>query len=256
MAGSGARQNFGSKKRGPKRKSEAFNSGVEGSQTPVVEQRRSESRIKPVSIEPKNEGQQILKETFEQDRLAFVSGPAGTGKTLFAISRAVDLLLTGDVRKILLARPAVEAGERLGFLPGAIREKLDPYLLPLLDELEFKIGGGAAAKKQIEKWFTEGALEVVPIGMMRGRTFRHAAIVIDEVQNCTYKQLKMITTRLGEGSHMFLTGDETQCDLPDPSTSGMEEFFSKFYDNGYPVVYLEPHDVVRDPLVADMLRFL
>jgi phosphate starvation-inducible PhoH-like protein len=173
---------------------------------------------------------------------------------MLAVDRAADLLLSGEVERMVFARPAVEAGERLGTLPGGVREKLDQFLRPLFDELASKLGGGPLAVAQINRWVEGGVLEIVPIGNMRGGTFKNAAIVADEMQNATYSQFKMVLTRLGEGSHMFVTGDPEQSDIG--GSSGLDRAASLLEENGYPVVYLGRKDVQRDPIVADILRFL
>jgi phosphate starvation-inducible PhoH-like protein len=227
---------------------------VEKREKPEKTQENTQKPLKTAYFHPKSPGQALLKSAFAQNRLVFAHGPAGTGKTLLAVDRAVDLFASGLVKKLVFARPAVEAGERLGTLPGGIREKLDPFLRPLFDELANKLGGGPYASHIIEKWLREGTLEIAPIGMMRGRTFRSAAIVVDEMQNATYNQWKMVVTRLGEGSSMFITGDPDQLD---PGVkSGMVEALDKFAKHEYPVIRMGICDVQRDPIVSDVLKFL
>lgn len=203
-------------------------------------------------FKPLSPGQQRWQVALESSRLAFGIGPAGTGKTLFAISRAVDLLLSGEIEKILLARPAVEAEEKLGFLPGDLKDKLDPYLRPLYDAMQEKLGN----PKAVETLFRNNQLEIVPLAYMRGRTFKNSAIVLDEMQNATYGQIKMALTRLGQGSSMFVTGDPDQTDLPD-GKSGLVETLNRLEQHRkYPIIKLKEGDVQRDPIVADLVSIL
>jgi phosphate starvation-inducible PhoH-like protein len=179
-------------------------------------------------------------------------GPAGTGKTYLAIAKAVEFLRAGKIGRIVLCRPAVEAGENLGFLPGDMEEKLAPYLRPLYDALSDRM-----SPKQVKQLMAEGLIEIAPVGFMRGRTLNNAFVVIDEAQNCTYVQLKMLLTRLGSNSKMIVTGDPAQSDLL-PELSGLATAADKLEalraDIG--VVRLKQSDVVRHPLVAQMLDVL
>ena len=150
-----------------------------------------------------------------EHELVFGLGPAGTGKTYLAVAAAIDLLMTGKVERIILSRPAVEAGERLGFLPGDLREKVDPYLRPIFDALNDMLPADQLAKR-----LATGEIEVAPLAFMRGRTLAHAFVILDEAQNTTPVQMKMFLTRLGEGSRMVVTGDPTQVDLPPGTRSG------------------------------------
>jgi phosphate starvation-inducible PhoH-like protein len=197
---------------------------------------------------PKTRGQRTLVETLHNNRFVVTKGPAGSGKTLLSVQRCVELLLYDDVKRIVLARPAVEADERLGFLPGGIKEKLDPYLRPLYDALEDICG-----LQTVDQWIRESKVTIAPLGYLRGRTLKHSAIVLDEAQNATYSQLKMVVTRIGDGSHMFLTGDTLQSDIG--GASGYPEFIQRVSDV-FPVVELSNADVVRDPIVAKLIGVL
>jgi phosphate starvation-inducible PhoH-like protein len=203
---------------------------------------------------PKSKGQHLLKAALQNNILVIASGPAGTGKTLLCVDRAADLFLSQQVKRIVFARPAVEAGEKIGTLPGGINEKLDPFMRPLFDELSDKLGGDYLAASTVAKWLETKQVEIVPIGQMRGRTLKHAAIVIDEAQNATREQITMALTRLGEGSYMFVTGDPKQSDIG--AASGFAGITDTLEANGYPVVRLDRSDIHRHPIVADLLRFL
>jgi phosphate starvation-inducible PhoH-like protein len=157
----------------------------------------------------------------DRAELVFGMGPAGTGKTYLAVAYAAALIERGDVSRLILSRPAVEAGERLGFLPGDMREKVDPYLRPLYDALY-----DVLAPERVERGLATGVIEIAPLAFMRGRTLSHAVIILDEAQNCTPMQMKMFLTRLGEGSKMIVTGDPTQVDLPFGKDSGLIEAVS------------------------------
>jgi phosphate starvation-inducible PhoH-like protein len=178
-------------------------------------------------------------------------GPAGTGKTYLAIAKAVEALEAGTVGRIVLSRPAVDAGESIGFLPGDMEDKLAPYLRPLFDALADRL-----SMKRVRALMAEGAIEIAPLGFMRGRTLNNAFVVMDEAQNCTYAQLKMLLTRLGWHSTMVVTGDPHQSDLL-PGVSGLAEVANRFeaLDN-VAVVRLADVDIVRHPLVAEMLSVL
>ncbi|RYG16318.1 MAG: PhoH family protein, partial [Caulobacteraceae bacterium] len=160
------------------------------------------------TIKPKSEGQKALIEAIDAKNLVMALGPAGTGKTYLAIAKAVEALEAGKVGRIVLSRPAVEAGESIGFLPGDMEDKLAPYLRPLYDALSDRL-----SMKRVRALMAEGAIEIAPVGYMRGRTLNNAFVVIDEAQNCTYTQLKMLLTRLGWHSTMVVTGDPQQSDL-------------------------------------------
>jgi len=195
--------------------------------------------------------QQALIDAMDDHSVVVALGPAGTGKTYLAIARAVDALENGRANRIVLSRPAVEAGENLGFLPGDVGEKLAPYLRPLYDALTERLG-----TKRLKMLLAEGAIEVAPVAYMRGRTLNDAFIVIDEAQNCTYGQLKMLLTRLGWRSTMVLTGDPDQTDLL-PGLTGLKDIADRLERvEGISVVRLSEVDIVRHPLVGGMLAVL
>jgi phosphate starvation-inducible PhoH-like protein len=203
-------------------------------------------RVKPMSA-----GQDALMQAIDTRNLVLALGPAGTGKTYLAISKAVEALEAREVERIVLTRPAVEAGENLGFLPGGVESKLQPYLRPLYDALTDRLGN-----KRVKMALGEGLIEIAPVGFMRGRTLNNAFVVIDEAQNCTYGQIKMLLTRLGWSSTMVLTGDPDQSDLL-PGVSGLGEIarrLSALEDVG--VIELDDADIVRHPLVASMLTVI
>jgi phosphate starvation-inducible PhoH-like protein len=182
--------------------------------------------------------------------LVFGLGPAGTGKTYLAVAAAVDMLMTGQVQRIILSRPAVEAGERLGFLPGDLKEKVDPYLRPLYDALHDMLPGD-----QIIKRLGNGDIEVAPLAFMRGRTLAHAFVILDEAQNTTPVQMKMFLTRLGEGARMAVTGDLSQIDLPRGTRSGLTDALETLGGvEGIGIVRFTEADVVRHPLVMRIVR--
>ncbi len=210
---------------------------------------RDQSYLK--TIKPKSPGQAELMEAIDNKNLVMALGPAGTGKTYIAISKAVEALEAGRVNRIVLSRPAVEAGESIGFLPGDMEDKLAPYLRPLYDALTDRL-----SVKRMRALMAEGAIEIAPVGFMRGRTLNNAFVVIDEAQNCTYMQLKMLLTRLGWHSTMVVTGDPNQSDLL-PGISGLADVADRFeaVDN-IAVVRLADRDIVRHPLVAEMLGVL
>lgn len=201
-------------------------------------------------VRPRTLGQQLYVEAIRENTLVFGVGPAGTGKTYLAMAMAVYALKAHDVERIVLTRPAVEAGEKLGFLPGALEDKVDPYLRPLYDALYDLLGTDA-----FEKYRERGIIEVAPLAYMRGRTLSQSFIILDEAQNSTYEQMKMALTRLGEGSRMVVTGDQTQVDLARGQRSGLK-FASRILKGvpGVDVVRLTDQDVVRHPLVARIIQ--
>jgi phosphate starvation-inducible protein PhoH and related proteins len=202
-------------------------------------------------VRPQSENQRTLMGAIAGHHLTLALGPAGTGKTYLAVTAAVEALEAGRVGRIVLTRPAVEAGESLGFLPGDMHEKLAPYLRPLYDALNERIGG-----KRVRALMTEGAIEIAPIAYMRGRTLNNAFVVIDEAQNCTYGQIKMLLTRLGWHSTMVLTGDPDQSDLLE-GLSGLADIADRLDKvPNIAVVRLTDRDIVRHPLVAEMLTVL
>ncbi len=206
------------------------------------------SRGKPVKC--KTVGQKDYVTAIKKNTITFGVGPAGTGKTYLAVCLAVAAFKSKETEKIILTRPAVEAGEKLGFLPGDLQTKVDPYLRPLFDALQEMFGLETYAKL-LEK----GAIEVAPLAYMRGRTLSNAFVILDEAQNCTREQMKMFLTRLGEGSKMVVTGDLTQTDLPDGKTSGLKQAVTILKDvEGIAVIALTEKDVVRHPLVMRIVR--
>ena len=210
---------------------------------------RDQSYIR--KIRPRSDNQRLLMEAIEAKPLTVALGPAGTGKTYLAISAAVEALEGGSVSRILLSRPAVEAGENLAFLPGDMREKLDPYLRPLYDALNDRLG-----PKRLRQHLDDGTIEIAPVAFMRGRTLNNSFVLIDEAQNCTYGQLKMLLTRLGWHSTMVITGDPDQTDLL-PELSGLASIGQKLDGlDDVSVVRLGHQDVVRHPLVGRMLSVL
>jgi phosphate starvation-inducible PhoH-like protein len=222
---------------------------VHGGWDPANDTSRDQSYIK--TIKAKSKGQERLIKAVDTDNLVLALGPAGTGKTYLAIAKAVEALEAGKVGRIVLSRPAVEAGESLGFLPGAMEDKLAPYLRPLYDALSDRL-----SPKRLKSLMAEGLIEIAPVGFMRGRTLNNAFVVIDEAQNCTFGQIKMLLTRLGWHSTMVVTGDPAQTDLL-PELSGLAEAARRL--DGLPdisVVRLEEQDIVRHPLVAKMLTVL
>ena len=202
-------------------------------------------RTRKRQIAPRTPGQAAYVQALRDHRLVFGLGPAGTGKTYLAVATAVDMLMTGRVARIVLSRPAVEAGERLGFLPGDLKEKVDPYLRPLYDALHDML-----PHDQVMRRLANGDIEVAPLAFMRGRTLPHAFVILDEAQNATPVQMKMFLTRLGEESVMAVTGDLTQIDLPPGQRSGLDDALETLEGvEGVGVVRLTETDVVRDPLV-------
>jgi len=194
--------------------------------------------------------QDVYMRALERSELVFGVGPAGTGKTYLAVAHAAQLLERGAVDRIILSRPAVEAGERLGFLPGDMKEKVDPYLRPLYDALYDMMPGD-----KVERAITAGVIEIAPLAFMRGRTLANAAVILDEAQNTTSMQMKMFLTRLGENARMIVTGDPSQVDLPRGMKSGLVEALQILHGvEGISVVRFKDADVVRHPLVARIVR--
>ncbi len=201
-------------------------------------------------IRPRTEGQRRFVEAVERNTLTFGLGPAGTGKTFLAMVMAVRALRNREVAKIVLTRPAVEAGEKLGFLPGDLKEKVDPYLRPLYDALGELLDDGVSAR-----FIERGTIEVAPLAYMRGRTLAESFVILDEAQNATREQLKMFLTRLGQNSKMIVNGDATQIDLPRGVGSGLVDvprLFDGVEDIG--IVTLDETDIVRHPLVGRIVR--
>ncbi|HOE38237.1 MAG TPA: PhoH family protein [Bacteroidales bacterium] len=203
---------------------------------------------KPIKARTKN--QKKLVEEFKENDLLFAIGPAGTGKTYTAIALAVQSLKELRVKRIILSRPAVEAGENLGFLPGDLREKLDPYLQPLYDALLDMI-----PYRKLEKYIEEKVIQIAPLAFMRGRTLSDAFVILDEAQNATYTQMKMFLTRMGENSKFIVTGDITQIDLPKKSDSGLPVTFNILKNiDGISFVKFDKHDIIRHRIVGKIVE--
>ena len=206
--------------------------------------------VKGKTIRIKTLGQRQYVMAIKKNDLVFGIGPAGTGKTYLAVVMAVNALRNGQVNKIILTRPAVEAGESLGFLPGDLKEKVDPYLRPLYDALHDVLGA-----EHTQRLIERGTIEIAPLAYMRGRTLEDAFVILDEAQNTTDKQMKMFLTRLGFGSKMVITGDQTQIDLPRGSKSGLIAAEGILQNvNGISFIFLEQSDVVRHPLVGRIIE--
>jgi phosphate starvation-inducible protein PhoH and related proteins len=202
------------------------------------------------AIKAKTPNQIVYSKAARENDICFAIGPAGTGKTYLAVAFAVAALKKGIVKKIVLARPAVEAGESLGFLPGDFREKIDPYLRPLYDSLEEMI-----PSEQLRNYLEKGVIEIVPLAYMRGRTLNNAYVILDEAQNATGMQMKMFLTRLGPNSKSIVTGDITQIDLPTASQSGLVQVKEILKNvDGVGFVYFDKGDVVRHKLVKDIIN--
>jgi len=209
-----------------------------------------EIRTRKRIVEPRTPAQKQYVRNLFTNELVFGIGPAGTGKTYLAVAAAVSHFLDGHVDRIILSRPAVEAGERLGFLPGDMKEKIDPYMQPLYDALNDFL-----PSKQVAKLIEEKQIEIAPLAFMRGRTLSHSYVVLDEAQNATTIQMKMFLTRLGEGSRMAVTGDRTQIDLPRGAPSGLLEAERVLHGvGGVAFTRFNAADVVRHPLVARIIE--
>jgi len=201
-------------------------------------------------IVPKSEGQRDYVAAIAQNDIVIGIGPAGTGKTYLGVACAVDALYKKRVRRIILARPAVEAGEKLGFLPGDLQEKVDPYLRPLYDALEDMM-----PHERVRRALEDSTIEIAPLAYMRGRTLSDAFVILDEAQNSTRAQMKMFLTRLGLNSRVVITGDKTQIDLPKPEDSGLLEVESILGGiAGISLIYLDEKDVIRHRLVKDIIK--
>ena len=223
---------------------------MEKKQTQMPAAERVEIKTRKKSVEPRTEAQKAYVRSMLAHELAFGIGPAGTGKTYLAVAVAVSKFISGEVDRIVLSRTAVEAGEKLGYLPGDMKDKVDPYMQPLYDALNDFLPG-----KQLAKLIEEKRIEIAPLAFMRGRTLAHAFVVLDEAQNATSMQMKMFLTRLGEGSRMVITGDRTQIDLPRGVNSGLidaERFLKHLPKISFN--YFTSKDVVRHPLVAAIIE--
>ncbi|MEQ8667192.1 MAG: PhoH family protein [Rhodospirillales bacterium] len=202
------------------------------------------------TISPRSASQASYLRAIDDHELVFAQGPAGTGKTYLAVAKAVELMVRGDVERIILSRPAVEAGEQLGFLPGDMREKVDPYLRPLYDALHDMLPGA-----QVQKRLESGEIEVAPLAFMRGRTLSNAFVILDEAQNTTAVQMKMFLTRLGENARMVITGDLSQVDLPRGIRSGLRDAMETLAGvEGIAFVKFGAEDVVRHHLVTRIVK--
>ena len=207
---------------------------------------RTERRL----VAPRSPNQAAYLRAIDRHDLVFALGPAGTGKTYLAVASAVSLLRQRKVDRLILSRPAVEAGEKLGFLPGDLREKVDPYLRPLYDALQDMLPEG-----KLEQRIETGLIEIAPLAYMRGRTLSNAVVILDEAQNTTPSQMKMFLTRLGENSRMVVTGDPTQTDLPPGMPSGLADAVDKLEGvPGIGVVRFDQGDIVRHPLVSEIIH--
>jgi phosphate starvation-inducible protein PhoH and related proteins len=201
------------------------------------------------AVRPRTAHQEHYLSAIRENDLVFAIGPAGTGKTYLAVAAAVHLLKTGRVRRVVLARPAVEAGEKLGFLPGDLREKVNPYLRPLFDALNDMMD-----YQTVRRFIDSDVVEICPLAFMRGRTLNNAAIILDEAQNTTKGQMKMFLTRMGQGSKMVVTGDVTQIDLPEPADSGLIDAARRLgRTKGVAFVSFDRTDVVRHELVQRVI---
>ncbi|HZZ88674.1 MAG TPA: PhoH family protein [Caulobacteraceae bacterium] len=202
------------------------------------------------AVAAKTAAQATYLELLTHHELVFALGPAGTGKTFLAVAHGAGLLLAGDVDRLVITRPAVEAGERLGFLPGDLLEKVDPYMAPIFEALTEILGA-----EQLRRRRDRGEIEVAPIAFMRGRTLAHAFVIVDEAQNASRLQMKMVLTRLGEGARMAVTGDPSQIDLPKESDSGLAHAVTLLEGvKGVAVARFAAEDVVRHPLVERIVR--
>ncbi|MBY0526513.1 MAG: PhoH family protein [Gemmataceae bacterium] len=201
-------------------------------------------------LRPRTDGQGRYVRAMRENDLTMCVGPGGTGKTYLAVGMAVSLLRSAQVKRIVLVRPAVEAGERLGFLPGDMVAKVNPYLRPLFDSLHDMM-----EPDQVKRYMDNDIIEIVPLAFMRGRTLNQACIILDEGQNTTVSQMKMFLTRMGNGSKIVVTGDVTQTDLPKQTRSGLTDALHRLRDvPRIAIVYLDQHDIVRHPLVQQIVR--
>jgi phosphate starvation-inducible PhoH-like protein len=227
----------------------------EGDVRVAIAQTRAGAARAPASgrkgtVSPKTAAQARYMSALGAHDLVFGLGPAGTGKTFLAVAHGAQLLLRGEIERLVVTRPAVEAGERLGFLPGDLTEKVDPYMAPVWEALTDLLG-----RDQLQRRRDKGEIEVAPIAFMRGRTLSHAYVIVDEAQNATRLQMKMVLTRLGEGARMAVTGDPSQVDLPNRRDSGLAHAVGILEGvEGIAVMRFEASDVVRHPLVERIVK--
>lgn len=227
---------------------EVINTGVPAISATVQPDRPAESTGR--FLRPRTDGQAIYVKAMRENDLTICVGPAGTGKTWLAVAMAVSYLRQGLIKKIVLVRPAVEAGERLGFLPGDIAAKVNPYLRPLFDALNDMMD-----PEQVKRYLENDIIEIAPLAYMRGRTLNQAAIIMDEAQNTTTAQMKMFLTRMGYGSKIIVTGDITQVDLPLHTRSGLTDVLTRLRNiDNIAVIHLGEADIVRNPLVQKILN--
>ena len=202
------------------------------------------------AIKARNANQQKMVKAYFENDLVFAVGPAGTGKTYVAIALAVRALKNREIKRIILTRPAVEAGERLGFLPGDLKDKLDPYLQPLYDAL-----GDMIPSRKLQEFMADGTIQIAPLAYMRGRTLDRACVILDEAQNTNMGQLKMFLTRMGNDAKFIVTGDATQVDLPNKTDSGLLKGISLLENiKGVAVISFTNEDIVRHPLVTKIVK--
>lgn len=205
--------------------------------------------IRTANIQPRSEGQRAYLQSIQQNDLVFCVGPAGSGKTYLAVAMAVSMLKTGVIHRIVLVRPAVEAGEKLGFLPGDMQAKVNPYLRPLFDAMYDMM-----PYEQVARFLANDIVEIAPLAFMRGRTLNNAAIILDEAQNTTTSQMLMFLTRLGNSSKMIVTGDDSQVDLDRPEDSGMTDALRRLTGvEGIGTIRLSQEDIVRHRLVQNIV---
>ncbi|WP_394355462.1 MULTISPECIES: PhoH family protein [unclassified Meridianimarinicoccus] len=222
----------------------------DGDQLEMFRREEVEIKTRKKTVEPRTDAQKAYVKSLFDNELAFGIGPAGTGKTYLAVAVGVSMFIGGHVDRIVLSRPAVEAGEKLGHLPGDMKDKVDPFMQPLYDALNDFLPG-----KQVTKLIEEKKIEIAPLAFMRGRTLSNAFVVLDEAQNATTMQMKMFLTRLGEGSRMVVTGDRSQVDLPRGVKSGLRDAESLLSGvKGISFNYFTAKDVVRHPLVARIIE--
>ena len=203
-----------------------------------------------ILVKPRTHNQRKMVASIEDNDMVFAIGPAGTGKTYTSVALAVRALKNKEVRKIILTRPAVEAGENLGFLPGDLKEKLDPYLQPLYDALQDMIN-----PEKLAEYMESGVIQIAPIGFMRGRTLDNAFVILDEGQNATESQMKMFLTRMGKSAKFIITGDVTQVDLPKNQRSGLKKAIQVLDDTkGIAIIFLDEQDVIRHQLVKKIIK--